>query len=463
MDIDFTKCKAQELAYEHLQPGNTVCIPWGRGIGKSWFTRLICYLLVCKWDGKAREDTDELGVRIVILMPNLVQAKKVHSQLLLSELEGRWKFLGATVNKTEWRVSFPGGSWIQFVSAEVADSARGIRCDVVFVDEADDVDPEVVESVTQPWFSEPRSLRITIIGGTPRRGRYGLLYRAGWQWPSVQYWRNYDEGSLTEEEVQETVSKHFSFHATAYDAPKLVDPKYLAQVKRKTNKTVFAREWLCDPDSAEGLVLPMFNPAIHVQQPWLPFHTILVGGDHGFEDPAVFLAIGVSGYGRDAIAHVLWEYYKTHQTVGDLEVQAARINETYPSAKWYMDSSGADKIESYKRVIKKDIKAATHTIEDGVSVFANMLALRSNEFGEEKPHLYISPSCPNLIREMGLYRRKRDPKNKERVLDDIEDKDNHAIDSARYPLYHFFGGIYNIKNIVHEYKSAVGNNRPQYT
>jgi hypothetical protein len=387
-------------------------------------------------------------------MPTLVQAKKVHSQLLVAELEGKWKFLGGVVNKTEWRVSFPGGSWIQFVSADVADNARGIRCDVVFVDEADDVDPEIVESVTQPWFSEPRSLRITIIGGTPRRGRYGLLYKAAKLWPSESYWRQHDEGGLSEEEIKDMTSSHFSFHATAYDAPKLVDPRYLARVKRKTLPSVFAREWMCDFDSAEGLVYPMFNEDVHIRAPFLPFHSFLVGMDHGWEDPAVLLLMGVSGYGRDAVVHVIREYCKSHTTYNDIAMVVKEWADEFRGyVRWYADSSGPSQIAEYEKQAQIGIVHATHKIEEGVPVVATMLSLKPSPSGRKSPHMYVSPECPNLIREMGMYRRKRDPKNKELILDEIEDKNNHCQDALRYAIYHVFGGIYSTKTVTEDFAS----------
>ncbi|MDG4916367.1 hypothetical protein, partial [Mesorhizobium sp. WSM4983] len=58
-----------------------------------------------------------------------------------------------------------------------ANSARGIRCDIVTADECDDIDPSVMDGIVKPWFSEPWSLLKRLFGGTPRRGRYGLLYQ----------------------------------------------------------------------------------------------------------------------------------------------------------------------------------------------------------------------------------------------------------------------------------------------
>jgi len=74
---------------------------------------------------------------------------------------------------------------------------------------------------------------------------------------------------------------------------------------------------------------------------------------------------------------------------------------------------------------------------------ADRLIIRQSDPDDERTkysRLYVSPKCKNLIREMGLYRRKRDSKNKDLVLDEIEDKHNHSLDSARYFLFSRFGG-----------------------
>ena len=54
--------------------------------------------------------------------------------------------------------------------------------------------------------------------------------------------------------------------------------------------------------------------------------------------------------------------------------------------------------------------------------------------------MYVSPKCKATITEFGKYRRKRDPKNQNRILDDIQDRDNHCMDAIRYALFTHFGG-----------------------
>lgn len=446
MRLDLSHCVAQTRAFHAYQPGNTVCLPWGRGVGKSWFTRNVgWYLPIAKWDGVQRRTlTGSMrGVRVVLLMPTLKQAKRVHGtpSTMLGELapRGEWGFLGGDVNRTDWRVRFPGGSWIQWVSAENANDNRGIRCDVVSVDEADDVPPEVFSAVVAPWFSEPWSLRQTLIGGTPRRGRYGLLWRAHRVWPE-------GEGDAP------PVPRHYSFHATYLDAPSLVDPRTVEQERRRLRGTpaIFEREWLCNFDSGEGVVYPFFERDFHVREPnyGVPFDEVLVGVDHGFEDPGVFLVGGVLGSNADAIVHLLEEVYERHRESSWWDDKAVEIALKYKARRqrWYADPSRPDRVASMRKAIRERAPGVHATfdetdngIEAGVAAVADRIAPRLHEDGSRSARLYVSPSCVNTLVEIGLYRRKRDPKNKDRILDDILDRDNHAMDGLRYMVVSRFG------------------------
>lgn len=426
VDLEFWKVPAQAAAFQHFQPGNRVALAWGRGIGKSWFVRRMAYLLVARWDGKLRPKATLPGVRIVVLMPTLEQARKVHTHLLQAELDpkGEWGALGASVNKSTWTIAFPGGSWIQFVTAERAQHIRGIRCDAVFIDEGDDIDPEMVDSVVDPWFSEPHSLKQMLVAGTPRRGRGGLLYRAYHDWPELD------------------PSCYFGFHSTAYDAPEVVDPEYLEKVRARTPKPIFDREWLCDFDSAEGLVFPMFSPTFHVRNvpPGTVWDDVIIGADHGWEDPGVLLTIGVLGRGADAQAWVLDEVYEQHREPDWwLDKVRERIG-WYPQARWYPDPARADLCKSWKSAGARvrGVDKSSGSVENGIGVLQRWLHVRSLPTGEEYARLYVTPSCVNTINEFGLYRRRRDARNTELVLDEIEDSNNHAMDALRYAIDNHF-------------------------
>lgn len=426
----------QSKAYTMLVPGATVCTPWGRGVGKSKFQRLTWFLLVARYDGKPRkEQPSQKGVRIVLLAPTFKQAVDVHGSALDAELAGEWSFLRGKLNKTKWRVEFPGGSWIQFFGAENADTVRGVRCDYVTVDECDDVDPDIYDAICQPWLSEPWSFKMRLAGGTPRRGRHGLL------------WKLWDLARQKE-------PGFFAVHATYKDAPGNVSQSFVEEVRRTTPQEIFRREWECDFDSAEGLVYSNFIEGFHVRKPvnGTKWQEILIGVDHGWEDPGVFLIIGVAGQGMDATCHVLSEVYEQRRDTSWWTAIAKEYVLKYPRASWYLDPSRPDRIEDFRRVGVR-VCDTDNSIDAGVSAVQDKLSLRTNERGKALARLYVDPSCRNLIREFGLYRRRRNPRNKAEVLESIEDKHNHTMDALRYAIFSRFGAPLIVRNL---------RNLPQY-
>jgi hypothetical protein len=89
-------------------------------------------------------------------------------------------------------------------------------------------------------------------------------------------------------------------------------------------------------------------------------------------------------------------------------------------------------------------EGANNAREDGVAAVADRMAPRpdpNDKEGKRKfARLYVAPKCKELIGEIGKYRRRRDPKNPDRILDEIEDGNDHCNDSLRYALFSRFGG-----------------------
>lgn len=422
----------QSAALEMLGPGNTLTLPWGRGVGKSWFQRFVWYYLVSKWDGVRREGHSTLrGVRIVLLAPTRKQAADVHARLMMQELDGpeaQWRHLRARVDRSIWRVEFPGGSWIQFFGADSADYARGLRVDCVATDEADDVDMHTYDSVVEPWFSEPWSLKMRILGGTPKRGRKGLLYRQ----------HNLGvKGS----------SGYFTFPATYVDAPEQVDQQHVARLKETTPAETFSREWECNFDASEGLVYNNFYEHFHVRElpPGIVWNEVIVGVDHGYEDPGVILVIGIQGSGRDAVAWALYEVYEQHKTLTWWKEQVREIAGWYPTARWYADPSRPDTIEEYRRAGATRIEGAANAIDDGVAVVLDRLVIHADAEGNRWSRLYVLPTCKNTIHEFGNYRRKRDPRDPDHITEQFVAGNDHALDSLRYAVFTRFGGVQPVK------------------
>jgi hypothetical protein len=347
------------------------------------------------------------------------------------ELTGPWSWLRASINHTDWRVTFPGGSWIQWVTGDNLVAARGLRADAASVDEADDIPIQLYDALVKAWFSEHHSLRQTIISGTPRRGRHGLLYRSHAR--GIGKLRN-PRG--------ERFQNHRSFHATCYDFPEFISAQAIREASDELPPEVFAREWMCDFDAAEGLVYAVFSDAFHVREPdydaeWREF---IVGLDWGYEDPTAIVILGVCGHGRDVTIHQLDEVYERHLTTTDIIDIAKRIEAIYPGARWYADPSRPSDIMSLRREAKVRIQGADNSIADGVSTVQNALHRRKRLDGSETATLYIAPNCAYTRLEFEQYRRKRDARDKETILEDIEDKNNHAMDALRYALHTHFGG-----------------------
>ncbi len=421
--------KPQHDAFSLLTMGVLLVLVFGRGVGKSYTHRTAWWKLIAEHDGRRRPGgpADLRGIRIILLMPTFKQAVDTYSRAVIDDLTGTWAFLGGVVNKTRWRIDFPGGSWIQFFGAENVDSARGMRCDMVSADEADDIDEASYEAVAVPWLSEPWSFSIQLISGTPRRGRFGLLHK--------QY-------RLAAELNENGGKKHpgcHSLHATYRDAPRQVSTAFVEMVRATMAPNTFNREWEASFDAGEGLVYPFDDACIQKFDPKAGWTEVLIGCDWGWSDPGVYLAVGVRGSGREAVCHVIEEVYEPQQVESWWLDKARHLKKRYPTARWFGDPSQPARIEALRREAGVNIIPGENNIYDGVDSVADRLVKRIRQDGSSQVRFYVDPRCANTIREFNTYRRRRDSRDPERVLDEIEDRNNHAMDSLRYAIFTRFG------------------------
>ena len=418
--------RPQLAAFQALQPGATVTTAFGRGVGKSYLQELFWLILIAQWEHVSRTNALKpfTGVRIILFAPTFKQAVDIHGRKLEEKLLGEWRFLGAKIDHTKWRISFPGGSWIQFFGAENANAARGLRADVVTGDECDDLAISHWDAIVEPWLSEPWSLKIRLLGGTPRRGRLGLLYKM------------YRLG------LGETAELGFkSFFATYRDAPETVDQEQVERLRRTTDPKLFAREWECSFESGQGLVYPMFDPGFHIRSPAVDrFDHYIIGGDWGFVDPGVMLVIGVLGHGADTVCHIIEEVWAVQKPMSWWVDVVRRLNTRYPEASWYYEHK-PEFIEEVRRETEVRITPANKARGLGIQTVADALVVKEYEGLGRLAQLYVSPKCPETIKEFSLYSYRRDPRDPEKYLDDVDDtKHDHAMDSARYCLFSHFGG-----------------------
>lgn len=395
--------------------------------------RQVAWILAAQYADVLREGARRRlrGVRIIALMPTLRQFKHVHGDAMLEELSdgGPWEQLRAKIDKTTYAVRFRGGSTLIIVPAAVATSprARGLRGDIVLGDECDDIGRDVFESIVRPWFTEPWSLKMRLMGGTPRRGRQGLLFHL------------HELGQSSDD----AHARYHSFHATYRDCPEIVDADEVEQARLTTPAAVFKREWECDFDAAEGLVYgDVWDEQQHVRvpDPDIEFTELIASGDQGYEDPGVFLVAGVQGHGKDATVWVLDEIYQAKKTIDWWCERLAEWIGEYGLHRIYYEPARPDWKDSFRKACAVLTPDVDKSIEHGVSAVASMLLLKPNEYSDERTaRLYIHPRCRNLIRELSTYRRAQDPRDPDRYTEEIVDRDNHCVDSLRYMISGRFG------------------------
>jgi len=384
-------------------------LPWGRGVGKSFFVRKLWWLLVARWDGVVRPGATQPGVRIVMLMPSYRQARAVHFRDILSELYGDWAFLGGVLNRSSLEMSFPGGSTIRWVTAENPAGARGIRCDIAFVDECDDVPIEMYDAVCVPWLTEHHSFNIRVLCGTPRMGRSGLL------------WREYDA-------ALSGVDGAHAVHATYLDALEHVKLENVERHKATMPEAWFRREYLCDFDSAEGLVYPEFKPLEHIKpypdgrkpQLWL------MGVDFGTAVATCYLAIAYDGIN----CHVVDEVYEIGLSNEQMVEKAVVWSRKYPNGKWMADYSWPTTLDYVRRNARIQMREADKSVADGILTVGSWF---------KQDRLLIDPRCKNLIKELGSYRWTSVQRDDGRFQDKPVKKNDHAVDALRYALHTQFG------------------------
>jgi hypothetical protein len=450
----------------------TVLLAWGRGVGKSHFIRAQWYMLVARWDGRLRQGARKrlLGVRIGVLMSTLTQFADVHWDSIEQELGpgGDWAFLRAKFDKVRKQIRFPGGSTIRPIPAAAANSrrGRGLRVDMISVDEADDVDAAVLDGIAVPWLSEPWSLKMMILAGTPTRGRHGLWWRTRRQGSLGRRLRRGEapESVLSGEDIKafsglapkgqldrvvDAIRNTYTFHATYQDSPETVGEDAVAIAIATTPAATFKREWLADPDAGEGLVYP-FDDKHHIQAapPLETFREFHIGIDFGWADPAVLLLAGIKGHGNDATVWFLDESYESEipNHIWDQRLVAMH-NSVAPHGRvtLWPDPSRPERASDF-RALGMVVGDTDNDILGGIGRVAELMFIRETEQGERWSRLYVSPKCRNLIAELGKYRRK---KAADGTFDEMpEDKWNHAADSCRYLITGRFGRAQNYRSVV---------------
>jgi phage terminase large subunit len=177
----------------------------------------------------------------------------------------------------------------------------------------------------------------------------------------------------------------------------------------------FAHVWLGDyEERSEARVFKNWRVEEFARPPGV-IHRL--GSDWGFSvDPSVMVRCDIDG----KRLYVDWEAYRIGCEIDQLPDLFMQIPE---SEKWpsVADSSRPETI-SYMR--KHGFPKMGPAVKGSGSVAEGIQFLQSFE-------IIVHPRCEHLIRELSLYKYKKDPKT-DQVLPILEDKNNHCIDALRY-------------------------------
>lgn len=172
--------------------------------------------------------------------------------------------------------------------------------------------------------------------------------------------------------------------------------------------------------AAQGLIYPMFSPAVHLADPPDHAERFVISCDYGTINPASFGLWAFSGGKWYRIAESYYDAGKNGLPRTDEEHYAAllALAGDHPIEQVIVDPSAASFIACIRRHGKFTVVPAKNDVLSGIRRTAD--ALRNRE-------ILFSPECADTIREFSLY-----------VWDDHAARDcpvkmnDHAMDDIRY-------------------------------
>jgi hypothetical protein len=85
------------------------------------------------------------------------------------------------------------------------------------------------------------------------------------------------------------------------------------------------------------------------------------------------------------------------------------------------------------------IRKADNSVQAGIGRVGGLMVPRVDEHGNKHCRFYISPKCVNGIKELKTYRRKPDPHNPGKFLDEVVKESDDFCDGLRYAIFSEFG------------------------
>jgi len=314
------------------------------------------------------------------------------------------------VNESDLTIILKNDSKIFVKSADNPQVLRGSRYDMISLDEAADLKPELWTTICRPMLADSNGHALFI--GTPKgKGNwfYDLYVKAGaeQEWNTHTY-RTIDGGWITEEEIE--------------------------SAKRDLDSREFAQEFLAEFQDYSGIIYHSFSED-NIQPNTFPveqLRTLHIGMD--FNNSPMSAVIGYMNGNKLYVVDFI-EIYQSNTYEMIQEIKRRYPNKNYIC---YPDASGSHKSTNsnqsdhiilanngFKLVVGK----TNPPVLDRINAVNSLLC---NAHGER--NLLIDPKCAK-IREMLIkmsYKEGTRIPDKDNVLD-------HAADALGYLVYQNFG------------------------
>lgn len=355
----------------------------------------------------------------------------IWDNLIIAKQFGKDKRVKKAYNKRsgEMYIEFPWGTRIEVRSATHPESLVGEGLDGAIMSEAAKHRPDTWERFIRPALADKRGWAdfpttpegnnwyydLFMLG---RNDKYKNVYES-WRFPS---WMNsvIYPGGKEDEEIQ--------------------------LLKDTTTHEWFEQEIAADFSSFVGKIYGEFDEMEHVHNfDYNPAWPNYIAFDWGFTNPLAAIEFQVDPWDN------IWvwrEHYKKFTTLEDhIAILKARpqpagykINLAFGDA---ADPEAAEYVTRHFVPCIADPESKKNWRE-GVDLVKTFLKLRQigtiDEYGTplNAPKLFVSPRCPNTIREFNGYRAKAgtNGRNAAEIADKIDD---HLLDALRYGLMHLYG------------------------
>lgn len=301
-------------------------------------------------------------------------------------------------HKGDLHITFWNNSQLWLGSLEKPEMAEGTNIDFVHIDEA-----RLIRHFDAAWHVIERRLR----------GSGGGYPNGAWVTTTPNSPGSYLHKLFENPKTRLKDSRVYRLPLTANQAN--LPAGYVEAVKRAHSGNLYIRFVEGKFAPREGITFP-FDYSIHVQnykEPLPGDRRVAFGIDFGWTNPA---AIVVVLFDRDERAYVAEEIYQTRLSPQDLCKTCLELQQVWGKGIFWCDPSEPGTIETL-RDRGLNAKPSKYKRDEGIREVGGRL----KDAGDNRYHLYIAPSCVNLIDEMQTY----DANRKEH---------DHAVDALRYCL-----------------------------